>query len=84
MATAYRSQPADPVESTEVALPARLLAEARALGIDVDAACVKGLSESVRKTEQARQWAEENQEAIAAHNAWVEENGLPLERYRMF
>lgn len=84
MATAYRSDPADPVQATEVALPTRLLAEARALGIDVEAACVRGLSESVKKTEQARRWAEENREAIAAHNAWVEENGLPLERYRMF
>ena len=84
MATAHRSDPPDPVQSTEVALPTRLLAEARALGINVEAACVRGLSESVKKTEQSRRWAEENREAIAAHNAWVEENGLPLERYRMF
>jgi len=83
MATAYRSEPADPVESTEVALPARLLAEARALEIDVTAACTAGLRDSV-KAESMRRWQDENREAIAGWNQWIEENGLPLARYRMF
>ncbi|MBN9309585.1 MAG: type II toxin-antitoxin system CcdA family antitoxin [Devosia sp.] len=33
---------------------------------------------------EALRWREENAEAIKAWNAWVEENGLPLEEYRMF
>ena len=43
--------------------------------------------ESMERTglsEEGRKWREENAEAISAWNAWVEENGLPLEKYRMF
>ena len=31
-----------------------------------------------------RQWAEDNREVIESSNAYVEENGLPLEKYRKF
>ena len=37
-----------------------------------------------RFSPEARRWRAENAEAIKAWNAWVEENGLPLEEYRMF
>lgn len=33
-------------------------------------------------SEAARKWQEENAEAIASWNDWVEKNGLPLEKYR--
>ncbi len=36
------------------------------------------------KGESARRWQEENREAIASRNQWIEENGLPLARYRLF
>jgi antitoxin CcdA len=29
-------------------------------------------------------WLEENRAAIEGWNAWIEKNGLPLERYRPF
>lgn len=35
-------------------------------------------------TPQERQWLEENAEAIKSINEWVEKNGLPLEKYRLF
>lgn len=35
-------------------------------------------------SEEGRKWQEENAEAIKAWNDWVDENGLPLEKYRMF
>lgn len=31
-----------------------------------------------------KQWREENAEAIAASNRYVEEHGLPLAKYRLF
>jgi len=34
--------------------------------------------------EKARRWAEENREAIESYNAWVEEHGVILAKYRMF
>ena len=36
------------------------------------------------RVEDDRRWKEENREWVAAHNKWVEENALPLERYRLF
>lgn len=37
-----------------------------------------------QKKGDAAQWLEENREAIAAYNAWVDNNGLPLQEYRQF
>jgi post-segregation antitoxin (ccd killing protein) len=37
-----------------------------------------------QKKGDAAQWLEENRAAIAAYNAWVENNGLPLQEYRQF
>lgn len=59
------------------------MAEARSLGLDPDAIAAKAISDAVR-AEKARRWQEENGEAIAAHNRWVEDHGLPLAKYRMF
>lgn len=33
---------------------------------------------------RAERWLEENREAIDGWNAWVEANGLPLAKYRLF
>lgn len=40
----------------------------------------------VRNTvsEAGRKWQEENAEAIASINEWVEKNGLPLAKYRVW
>ncbi|MBY0330690.1 MAG: type II toxin-antitoxin system CcdA family antitoxin [Acetobacteraceae bacterium] len=62
---------------------APLLPEARALGLDPDAIAAAALRKAI-SDEKARRWAEENREAIEAHNRYVEEHGLPLEEYRMF
>jgi hypothetical protein len=35
-------------------------------------------------SEAGRRWQEENAEAIKSINEWVEKNGLPLAKYRMF
>jgi hypothetical protein len=35
-------------------------------------------------SEEGKRWLEENAEAIKAWNEWVEKNGLPLAKYRMF
>ena len=36
------------------------------------------------KKERDRLWKEENREWAESVNRWVEQNGLPLERYRLF
>ena len=35
-------------------------------------------------SEEGRKWQEENAEAIASMNEWVEKNGLPLAKYRVW
>lgn len=57
--------------------------EARALGLDPEAIARKAIRDAI-KSEKERRWLEENREAIAAHNEWVEKHGVPLAKYRMF
>ena len=72
-----------PRKSTNVSLAAELVAEAKALDINLSRACEAGL-EAALKEERKRRWQEENREAAEASNAWVEKHGLPLARYRQF
>ena len=69
--------------ATNVTLPEDLVAKARSLDVSLSKACENGLTEAVRHAERA-QWKVENADWIAAHRRWVEENQLPLERYRLF
>ena len=64
---------------TNVSLDPALVSEAKTLGINVSRACEVGLKQQVVQ-EKSRRWQEENAEAIASANAWVEKNGLPLAR----
>jgi len=68
---------------TNVSLDARLVDQARELGINVSRASEDGLVREI-KAERARQWLEENKEAIAEYNEWVRNNDLPLAKYRLF
>ena len=72
-----------PRKSTNVSLAADLVAEAKALDINLSRACEAGLEAALRE-ERKRRWQEENREAAEAWNVWIEENGLPLDRYRQF
>ena len=69
--------------ATNVTLPGDLVAEAKALAVNVSKACEAGLSTAVREATRQR-WKADNAEWIGAHRRWVEENELPLERYRLF
>ena len=58
-------------------------ADAIELGLDVSGLNVDGVAAAV-KAERIKRFKEENRDYFAAWNEWIEENGLPLERYRMF
>jgi antitoxin CcdA len=83
----YRPTAVEPRRSTRNAVRGcsdpRLASEARTLNLDPDAIASRALSDAIR-AEKSRRWQEENREAIAAHNRYVEENGLPLAKYRIF
>ena len=57
--------------------------EAAALGLDAQAIAAAALRDAIR-AEKTRRWQEENAEALAAHAEWVEQNDLPLAKYRQF
>ncbi len=70
-------------KATNVSLDAKLVAEAKVLGVNVSRACEEGLAAEL-KAERGRQWKIENAQAIESSNAYVREHGLPLARYRQF
>ena len=68
---------------TNVSVNEGLLRDARALDINLSATLEKALEAEVRARKRER-WLQENREAIAAYNAFVEENGIfsPMFRKR--
>jgi len=60
-----------------------LVDEAKALGVSISQASNQGLAVAVKKA-RGEAWLEENRAALQSSNEWVEANGLPLAKYRMF
>jgi antitoxin CcdA len=69
--------------AANLSIDAAVLADAKALDINVSRAAESGIAEAVR-AEKGRRWLEENREALESSNAWVEKHGLPLAKYRQF
>lgn len=74
---------AQPKKATNLTLDSSLIEEARALDVNLSRAAEQGLREAVGQA-RADRWRAENAEALASSNAWVEQHGLPLARYRAF
>lgn len=70
-------------KATNVSLRAQLLAEAKALRINVSQAAEAGLAQAVA-AKRAELWLKANQEALESSNDHVERHGLPLARHRQF
>ena len=70
-------------KATNISLNASLVEEAKALGVNISLASARGLEQAVKEA-RGKRWLEENIEALDAYNAYVEEHGLPLAKYRMF
>ena len=69
--------------STNVSLSVQLLAEARALEVNISRAAEQGLVRAIAER-RAALWLEENQSALESSNTYVEQHGLPLAQYRGF
>jgi antitoxin CcdA len=74
---------AQPKKATNLTIDASLIEEARTLDVNLSRAAEEGLRVAVRQA-RADRWRAENAEALASSNAWVEQHGLPLARYRAF
>lgn len=70
-------------KSTNVTLAVGVVAEARALGVNVSQAAEAGIAAAVARRRQER-WLAENQAALESSNTFVEQHGLPLAQYRNF
>lgn len=78
----------DPISSGKrkplnISVDSGVVEAARAVGINLSQACEAALREAAH-TERNRRWKEENRGWAESVNRWVEENGLPLEKYRLF
>jgi len=70
-------------KSTNVTLPPEVLDRAKELGINLSRASERGVREEIQETE-ARRWADDNADLVAAYTAMVEHDGLPLAKYKTF
>ncbi|MCA1652969.1 MAG: type II toxin-antitoxin system CcdA family antitoxin [Sphingomicrobium sp.] len=78
-----RHAPATAKRRTNISLDPTLVEEAKGLGVNISVASAAGLEQAVRKARGER-WLEENRAALDSYNAYVEANGLPLAKYRLF
>lgn len=54
-----------------------IVAAAKAAGVNLSRVTEEALRAAI-KAEHGRRWKEEHRDWIAAHNIWIEENGIPL------
>ena len=70
-------------KSVNLSLDTGVVGAARKVGVNLSQVSEAAIRKAARSAEDAT-WKEENREWIAAHRRWVEENELPLEKYRLF
>ena len=69
--------------ATNLTLSADVLDAAKALELNISQVCDTFLRQMVTQ-EQARRWRSEHADFIAAYNATIEAEGLPLDQWRTF
>jgi antitoxin CcdA len=69
--------------ATNLSLSTDALEAAKELGISISQVCDNYLSAVVR-CEQERKWRQDHADFVAAYNATVEAEGLPLDEWRSF
>jgi antitoxin CcdA len=72
-----------PKRATNVSLSDPLIAEAKALGINLSQAAENGIAQAI-KEKKTEQWLIENRDAIESANEYVKKHGLPLAQFRQF
>ncbi len=63
--------------SVNVTIREDLVTQARALSVNMSKAAEAGLVEAIRSARETA-WREENRQAIAEYNAWIERDGVPF------
>jgi antitoxin CcdA len=70
-------------KSVNLSIDVDILAEAKALNVNVSRAADAGIAQAISKR-KAELWLQENREAIEENNRFFEEHGLPFAEYRGF
>ena len=70
-------------KAVNVSIDAELAAEAREAGVNVSGVLDRALRSELKAHREAT-WREENREAIASMNDYIDKNGLPLAKYRVW
>ncbi|WP_421927024.1 type II toxin-antitoxin system CcdA family antitoxin [Neoaquamicrobium sediminum] len=70
-------------KSVNLSIDVDILAEAKALNVNVSRAADTGIADAISKR-KAELWLQENREAIEENNRYFEEHGLPFSEYRGF
>jgi len=83
MGKAMRYTAEAPKRATNVSINEALLAEAKELQVNVSRAAEFGLIQAIAE-KRTEMWLKENKEALESSNKYVEQNGLPLAKYRQF
>jgi antitoxin CcdA len=68
---------------TNLSIDAELLTIAKEVGVNISRSAEVGIQEAV-KNKLRELWLQENKEALLSSNAFIEEHGLPLEKFRSF
>lgn len=68
---------------TNLSIQLHLLSEAKELGVNISASAELGIAQAIA-SEKKKRWLQENNAALSSSNLFVEENGLPLSKYRVF
>lgn len=68
---------------TNVSISEALLADARALDVNLSRAAEAGLVQAIAER-RAALWLDENRGALESSNAYVDSFGLPLAKFRSF
>jgi antitoxin CcdA len=77
------NRPVAPRKAVNLSLDAALVAEAKALDLNLSRTLEEALRARVRE-EKARRWQENNAEAIRLSNEELERNGLWSDEHRLF
>jgi len=70
-------------KAVNLSIDASVVETARKVGLNMSQICEAALREAGRR-EAARVWREDNKQWADSVNRWVEDHGVPLDRYRLF
>lgn len=72
-----------PKKPTNVSVRTDLLAEAKAMGLNLSRTLESAIEEAIL-AKRRQQWLEDNSEAMEAYNRHIERDGLFADRFRPF